>query len=223
MGGHERSGLSVLVTSLCVAAGLLAGRAIGRALRKSRTTAEPAHKEGSEYSEASLAAAPSIGSSDVDGLPCHLGDVVLTHHGEEAWLAGALVFHERLPMAILFIAPDAGGGRAIYAHPEPEPSLVWMVPLPAGSLAIGAEPPSSIEYEREQFERTRRLPYRVERAGTGAPDVGESVIVAEYSAATGDRILVVIGGGSAHAWRGRQLEPGMYDVLPSGKATLEAE
>lgn len=224
MGGRERSGLSVLVTSLCVAAGLLAGRAIGRALRKSRAgTAEPVREEGSEHPEASLAGAPSSGSSDADGLggfPCHLGDVVLAHHGEEAWLAGALVFHERLPMAILFIAPDAGGGRAIYGHPDPEPSLLWMVPLPAGSLALGAEPPSSIEYERERFERTRRLPYRAERVGTGAPDVGESVIVAEYSAAAGDRILVVIGAGGAHAWRGRRLELGMYDVLPSGKATL---
>jgi len=154
-------------------------------------------------------------------FPCQLGDVILAHPAEEAWLAGALVFRERLPMAILFIAPDAGEGRAIYARPAPEPSLVWMAPLPKGSLVVGAEPPSSIEHDHERFERTRRLPYHVERLGTGAPDVGEEVTVGEYGAAKGDRILIVIGKGGAHAWRGRELEPGMYDVLPSGKSTLE--
>jgi hypothetical protein len=207
----------LLLAFLSVPVGILAGRAIGRALRKNHrgTPAIVPEARSSEPDENGLPAAT------LDGFPCQLGDVILAHPEEEAWLAGALVFRERLPMAILFIAPDAGGGRAVYARPAPEPSLVWMVPLPQDALAIGAEPPSSIEHERERFERTRRLPYRVERLGTGAPDVGEMVIVAEYSAATGDRILVVVGGGGARAWRGRKLEPGMYDVLPSGKATLD--
>jgi len=209
--------LSLLLAFLGVPLGILAGRAIGRALRRSR--AETSGTLDEAPSEPKDAAPPN--HDPLDGFPCRLGDVILAHPEEEAWLAGALVFRERLPMAVLFIAPDAGGGRAVYARPSPESSLVWMVPLAEGALAIGAEPPSSIEHERERFERTRRLPYRVDRIGTGAPDVGNPVIVAEYSAAAGDRILVVVGGGSARAWRGRRLEPGMYDVLPSGKATLD--
>lgn len=219
--------MSLLLAFLSVPAGILAGRAIGRALRKGHGGAPgDAHEDGGKQEKnAHRAGSPDGGSNDaddiLDGFPCRLGDVILAHHGQEAWLAGALVFRERLPMAILFIAPDAGGGHAIYARAAPEPSLVWMTPLPATALAIGAEPPSSIEHERERFERTRRLPYRVERIGTGAPDVGSPVILAEYSAAGGgDRILVVVGGGNARAWRGRRLEPGMYDVLPSGEATL---
>jgi hypothetical protein len=217
----------LLLALLTVPAGIWAGRAIGRALRKPRDEEPETSREDGRGQEKIAVRAGTLesGSNEADetlgGFPCHLGDVILAHPDEEAWLAGALVFREGLPMAVLFIAPDAGGGRAIYARPAPESSLVWMAPLPPGSLAIGAEPPSSIEHEQERFERVRRLPYRVARIGTGAPDVGDQVIVAEYSAAAGDRILVVIGGGRAHAWRGQRLEPGMYDVLPSGKATLE--
>jgi hypothetical protein len=81
-------------------------------------------------------------------------------------------------------------------------------------LEIGREPPSSLEHARERFERTRRIPYRVDRIGTGAPDVGHDVILAEYRAATGDRLIVIAGGGQERAWRGRVLEEGSYDLLP---------
>ncbi len=201
------------MASLCVAAGLVAGRALGRAVRRRNggTTPREVGDKPGEVADAGDA---------LEGFPCHLGDVVLAHPGEEAWLAGALLFREKLPMAALFIAPDAGGGRAIYARPAPDAMFVWLTPLPAGALAIGSEPPSSIEHQRERFERTRRLPYRVERLGTGAPDVGETVVVAEYGAAGGDWIVVVVGGGTARGWRGRRLEEGMYDVLPGGKGTL---
>jgi hypothetical protein len=155
------------------------------------------------------------------GFPCQLGDVILVSHGDEAWLAGALVFRERLPMAVLFIAPDAGGDRAIYARPAPSTSLVWLSPLAPDAIIMGREPPSAIEHEKERFDRTRRLPFKVERVGTGAPDVGEDVIVAEYSAATGDRLVVVVGAAGARAWRGRPLEEGTYEVLP-GKHPSES-
>jgi hypothetical protein len=216
MDGGESAGLSLLLASLGVAGAILVGRAFARSLRnaRDRTAEAPVEPKGHPRD------APPEAADPLSAFPCHLGDVVLAHQGEEAWLAGALVFFERLPMAILFIAPDAGGGRAIYAHPAPELSLAWLVPLPADSFAIGPEPPSSLEHDRERFERTRRLPYRVERMGTGAPDVGEKVIVAEYRGKTGDQLLIVAGGGNARAWLGRRLEPGMYDVLPSGKSTL---
>jgi hypothetical protein len=122
-------------------------------------------------------------------------------------------------MAILFIAPDAGGDRAIFARPAPQASLLWLSPAPSSRLVIGKEPPSSLEYEQERFERTRRVPYRVDRIGTGAPDVGQEVILAEYKAATGDRLVVVIGSEGARAWRGRVLEDGTYDLLPGSPPT----
>ncbi|MEO6418827.1 MAG: hypothetical protein ABIP39_05440, partial [Polyangiaceae bacterium] len=85
----------------------------------------------------------------------------------------------------------------------------------------GAEPPSSLEHNGERFDRVRRLPFRAERLGTGAPDVGEEVVVAEYKSLPGERMLVIVGSKVARAWRGMLLEPGMYDVLASGKSTLE--
>jgi hypothetical protein len=153
-------------------------------------------------------------------FPCHLGDVVMVHTGEEAWLAGALVFFESLPAAALFVAPEAGGDRALYVRPGPPPSIAWLAPLPAGELAVGAEPPSTLEHKGDRFERVRRIPYRVEREGTGAPDVGEQAVVAEYTSGEA-RLLVVTGTGAPRMWRGHMLEDGTYDVLASGKSTLE--
>jgi hypothetical protein len=211
--------LSLLVASLGLAGGILLGRAIARTLRRgSASNPEPAGS-AAEGEKASAAPGAQDGQEPLSGFPCHLGDVILASHGEEAWLAGGLVFRERLPMAILFIAPEAGGDRAIYAKPAPESSLLWLAPQAAGALAIGGEPPSSIEHEQERFERTKRAPYHVERIGTGAPDLGSEVILAEYKAATGDRLIVVIGREGARAWRGRRLEEGTYDLLPGNPKT----
>jgi hypothetical protein len=205
--------LSVILTSLGVAGGILLARAVARALR--RDTAASDQKNPSEAKTSEPRAAP-----DLADFPCQLGDVILARAGDEAWLAGALVFRERLPMAVLFIAPDAGGDRAVYARPSPHSSLVWMSPVSPDALVLGREPPSAIELGQERFDRKRRLPFRVERLGTGAPDVGDEVIVAEYDAATGERLLIVVGTSGARAWKGRSLEEGTYDVLP-GKGTTE--
>jgi hypothetical protein len=207
--------VSILLASLGVVGGMVVGRAIVRAFRKERIA--PEGPKGDPPNEAGGGDA----GRPLAGFPCQLGDVVLVSHGDEAWLAGALVFRERLPMAVLFIAPDAGGDRAIYARPAPNASLVWLNPLPKDALVVGREPPSAIEHEKERFERTRRLPFKAERVGTGAPDVGEDVIVAEYGAATGDRLVVVVGAAGARAWRGRPLEEGTYEVLP-GKHPSES-
>jgi hypothetical protein len=207
--------LSLLLASLGLAGGLLVGRAIARNLRRSASPGDGA-KEPKEGETGAVKTNSSRAEDPLAGFPCHLGDVILASRDEEAWLAGALVFREREPMAALFIAPDAGGDRAVFVRPAPQVSIVWMMPVSSEGLSIGREPPSSIEHERERFERTRRLPYRVERVGTGAPDVGQDVILAEYKAATGDRLVVVIGSEGTRAWRGHVLEEGTYDLLPGG-------
>ncbi len=203
--------MSLVLTSLGVAGGILLARAVMRAFRR----VEPG--AGAPNTESSSGPEPTV-ATDLPGFPCQLGDVILAQAGDEAWLAGGLVFYEKLPMAVLFIAPDAGGDRAVYARPAPHASLLWMSPVAPDALILGREPPSALELEHERFERTRRLPFRVGRIGSGAPDVGEAVIVAEYDAKAGDRLVVVAGASSAHAWKGRRLEEGTYEVLP-GKHT----
>jgi hypothetical protein len=51
--------------------------------------------------------------------------------------------------------------------------------------------------------------------------VGEQGIVAEYASGR-QRMIVVVGSGKARAWTGEALEEGTYEILPSGKATLDA-
>jgi hypothetical protein len=61
---------------------------------------------------------------------------------------------------------------------------------------------------------------RVERLGTGAPDVGKRAVLGEYAAAGAERLVVVAGSDAAFAWRGVVMAEGEYEVLPGGKATL---
>jgi hypothetical protein len=167
-------------------------------------------------------------AKDVDlrltGFPCGLGDVVLLAQGDEAWLAGALLFRERAShrdeagdlertVAVLFVAPDRGADHAVYARPIPEPSLDWMFPVAPEALTLGPEPPSAIEHEGERFERVRRIPLSMTRAGMGAPDLGSDAVVGEYAGGAGTRLLVVCAAAT-RVWRGHRLEPGMYDILP---------
>jgi hypothetical protein len=167
-------------------------------------------------------AKPAGDDEDVfDGFPCQLGDVVMGVGGDEAWLAGALVLSEETPTAVLFIAPDAGGDHALWVRRSTTSDILWMRPIPAGEIHVGAEPPSSLEHAGERYERVRRLPLHVERHGTGAPDVGDQVVVAEYKSLPGTKLLVMVGPGGTRAWHGMSLEHGMYDVLASGKSTLE--
>jgi hypothetical protein len=94
--------------------------------------------------------------------------------------------------------------------------------LGAAELALTGDPPHALEYEGAHFERTRRLPVRVARAGSGAPHVGVRAILAEYArvGAGLERLLVVAGDERTLAWRGTALTPGEYDVLPGGSSTL---
>jgi hypothetical protein len=156
------------------------------------------------------------------GFPCQLGDVLMRVTGEEAWLAGGVVLSEEMPVAALFVAPDAGQDCAIYVCPHPRESVAWLAPLDPDAILVGGEPPSAVEHEGIRFERVRRLPLRPRRIGVGAPEVGDAVLVAEYASTGSDRLLLVKGSsGATRAYRGHELEPHAFEVIASGRATLE--
>jgi hypothetical protein len=157
----------------------------------------------------------------LDGFPCQLGDVVMRLTGEEAWLAGGLVLSEEVPVAALFVAPDAGHDCAIYARPKPRDGLFWLEPLDPGAILVGGEPPTSVEHDGIRYDRVRRLPLRPRRVGHGAPDVGDSVVLAEYASSGSERLLLLKSAMGAKAWRGVELEPTAFEVIASGKNTLE--
>jgi hypothetical protein len=211
--------VSIVVDALVIVGGLALGRLIVRSVRARRNGGRDAAAAPPSSSPSSLSAVDPFAA-----FPCKLGDVVIrVAERDEAWLAGALVFQEERPIAALFVAPEAGVDRAVLAREGSGGSLTWLAPLASGDLALTSDPPHTIEHAGVRFERTRRLPVRVERVGTGAPQVGESAVVAEYAAAGAgaDRIVVVAGVEKAVAWRGVALAPGEYDVLPGGSATLD--
>ena len=227
--------MSLIVTSLLVAGGVFAGRWIAQRARSAdapekddddddaKKKKENANADADDGGTKTPPKAASKTADPFATFPCRLGDVVIGPGGDEAWLAGAVVLHEETPALALFIAPDAGGDRAVLARPRPNEELLWLKPVTTAGFEVGNEPPSSIEHAGQRFERARRLPLRAERHGTGAPDVGDQVIVAEYKSLANERLLVIAGGGpgTARAWQGTALEPGQYDVLASGAATLE--
>ena len=158
----------------------------------------------------------------LEGFVCQLGDVLMRITGEEAWLAGGLVLSEEVPVAALFVAPDAVRDCVIYVRARPRDSVLWLEPLDPTAILVGGEPPSSVEHLGVRFERARRLPLRPRRIGVGAPDVGDAVIVAEYASAGAERLLVLKGNsGLVRAYRGLELEQGSFEVIASGDATLK--
>jgi hypothetical protein len=227
--------VSLLLAGL-IAAGTSGAIIVGRWLAKRRDGAPPAKvsddekkeetekkddapREGEKRMTTKRDDAPAV----LEGFPCQLGDVLMRLTGEEAWLAGGLVLSEEVPVAALFVAPDAGHDCAIYARPKPRDVVYWLEPLDPGAVLVAGEPPTSVEHEGVRFDRVRRLPLRPRRVGVGAPDVGDAVLVAEYASAGAERLLVVksTSGQGARAWRGLELEPSSYEVIASGKKTLE--
>ncbi|MBX3216570.1 MAG: hypothetical protein KF850_31330 [Labilithrix sp.] len=159
----------------------------------------------------------------LDGFVCQLGDVLTRITGEEAWLAGGVVLSEEIPVAVLFVAPEAGRDCAIYARARPGGSVFWLEPLDPSAILVGGDPPSAVEHGGVRFERARRLPLRPRRIGVGAPDVGDAVVVAEYVSAGAERLLVLKGNaGVVHAYRGVELERASFEVIASGDTTLES-
>lgn len=159
----------------------------------------------------------------LEGFVCQLGDVVMRITGEEAWLAGGVVLSEDVPVAVLFVAPDARRDTVIYVRARPRDSLLWLEPLDPKAVLVGGEPPTSVEHDGIRFDRARRLPLRPRRIGVGAPELGDAVIVAEYVSAGAERLLVLkANNGDVRAYRGLELEPGAFEVIASGESTLES-
>jgi hypothetical protein len=167
-----------------------------------------------------LASTTSLAADPLETFSCKLGDVVMRGVGEEAWLAGALVLEEQVAVGALFVAPEAGQDRALFARPQPSEEILWLAPIDGEKLGVTKEPPASLEHEGDRFERSKRLPVRVTRLGSGAPDMAGTAIFAEYTSLGGERI-VVLAGAKTVAFRGVVLESGTYSILPSGKSTLD--
>jgi hypothetical protein len=209
--------VSILVDALVVGGGILLGRWVSRALRARRRSGE------GKQAVAQHGATPPASNPFAD-MPCKLGDVVVrTAERDEAWLAGALVFEEEKPVAALFVAPEAGGDRALFVRAAPGSGLTWLVPLAKGALPLTSDPPHAVEHEGARYERARRLPVKVTRVGTGAPTVGARAVVAEYAGAASERLVVVAGSEQTLAWKGVSLAEGEYDVLPGGAGTLQQD
>jgi hypothetical protein len=207
--------VSLVVEGLLIAGGIVVGRWIARAIRTRGARSEPARPAAAAEANDAPAELPAT-------FACKLGDVVVrVAERDEAWLAGALVFSEEHPTAALFVAPEAGADRALFVRDAPGAGLVWLAPLAADELPLTKDPPHALEHGGTRFERSRRLPVRVARQGSGAPNVGDRAIVAEYAGPAAERLVVVAGSDATLAWRGVLLGEGEYDVLPGSKETRE--
>lgn len=207
--------MTVLVDVALIVGGLALGRWIVRRVR----SRGPRHAGGSSGEGAE--AEPIIARDPLAGFPCKLGDVLIrVAERDEAWLAGAMVLEEERPVAALFVAPEAGGDRAVFVRDAPGAGMTWLTPITKDGPAVTKDPPHALEHEGVRYERARRLPVRVTRIGTGVPSVGDRAVVAEYAGPAAMRLLVVAGSEQTLAWSGVALAEGDYDVLPGSPDTL---
>jgi hypothetical protein len=217
--------VSLILTGLVIAGTSGALVAVSRWIARRREGAPPVAvgpPPTTEQAELERKKALAAKEGSLEGFPCQLGDVLMRLTGEEAWLAGGLVLSEEMPVAALFVAPDAKQDCVIYVRPPPRDAVFWLEPLDPGAVLVAGEPPSSVEHGGVRFDRARRLPLRPRRIGVGAPDVGDSVLVAEYNSAGAERLLVLKAtNGVTKAYRGVELEPSMFEVIPSGRSTLD--
>lgn len=210
--------MSLIVTSLLVAGGVILGRFLARSRQSPKDEPEEEDQRGTV--EEKTKAPPKEARDPLENITCKLGDVVMRGVGEEAWLAGVLVLEEQMAVGALFVAPEAKQDRALFARPQPSEEIVWLAPIEGEKLGVAKEPPASLEHGGDRFERTKRLPVRVTRLGSGAPAIGATAIFAEYTSLGNERIIVVVGDTIA-AYRGQVLESGTFTILPSGKSTLD--
>jgi hypothetical protein len=206
--------VSVLITSLLVGCGVLVGRLIAQSPRRRDDGSASADKPN-ETAHAPKST-PEEHMRTLEGFPCQLGDVVLRAGGDEAWLAGALLFSEgENAVAALFVSPEVGADRAVLARPAIQ-ELSWLTQHD-DVVVIAGEPPTALEVAGSRYERRRRLPLRAERLGTGAPELGPDVILAEYTGLGDDCLVVLVAKEHVLAFRGEILAAGTYDVLPGKK------
>jgi hypothetical protein len=200
--------VSLLLAAMSVAGGVIVARVLGAMLRTPHSSSSDADPEDE------AAATPKPPDDLFARFPCKLGDVLVRRaERDEAWLAGVLVFAEERPVAALFVAPEARQDRAILVR-EAQPEVTWLLPASGPPGLAGRDPPSVLEHEGVRFDRKRRLPVRVERLGTGAPHVGATAVLAEYTGPGAERFLVVAGAESTLSWRGVALGESDYDLLP---------
>ncbi|AKV01201.1 hypothetical protein AKJ09_07864 [Labilithrix luteola] len=212
--------MSLLLAGL-IAASASGAALVGRWLARRRDDA-PVDATAKEDDPGPKTKSKPATETKLEGFPCQLGDVVMRLTGEEAWLAGGVVLSEEMPVAVLFVAPEAKQDTVLYARPVPRASIAWLSPVDAASVLLHGEPPNAIEHEGIRFERVRRLPLRTQRLGVGAPNVGDAVVVAEYASAGAERLVVLKAtNGSSFAYRGLELEPSAYEVIASGRSTLD--
>lgn len=197
--------MSFVLAATVVAGGILVGRLVGSRLRSLRRATHPSDETGG------AGGAPVF---PLAGFECAVGDVVVRpSERDEAWLAGALILSEERPVAAVFIAPEAGGDRALYVHAQSRGTVTWLTPIAEGSLAVRGEPPPTIEHEGVRFVRRRRLPVRVRGVGEHVPAFDESAIVGEYEGPGAARLVVLAGDRTSLAWRGTALSDGEYEIL----------
>lgn len=166
---------------------------------------------------------PAVARDALRGLPCRLGDVVMTRAGSEAWIVGAVVLHEDGPSAVLYRAPEAGGDRFVYARLD-RALPWWWLSTTATTLAFPtAAFPRTLEHDATLLERGRSLAFRAEPVGELPWAVDDVVVAAEYEAPSGERLLVLRGVGTGIALVGVELAPGAYDIVASGERSLDAD
>ena len=203
--------MTVVVDGLVVAAGLVVARFVTRAVRFGAAS----------RSGAVLADAGAEPNDVFTVFPCRLGDVLMRRaERDEAWLAGALVFSEDRPVSAMFIAPEAVRDRAVFVRAA-QSEVAWLAPVSGRAGVPGREPPSALEHDGVRFDRTRRRPVRVERLGSGVPEIGGRTVIAEYSGPGVERMVVVASDGAVLAWCGVALAEHDYDVLPAGPSPPE--
>ncbi len=203
----------LLATAVAVAAGA-AGAFIARRSTVARDDVPPAPP-------------PPAGPSPPKGLetlPITLGDVVAVDTPaarEERWLEAVVVARDGADIVgAVFVAPEGSKAEAVAAFAAPRRQIAWLTPVTVQGVSLGgAELPSTLEIDGAPMRRRARIPVTLERAGKGAPQLGDRGVWAEYEA-TGRAVAIVIqGGASTRAWSGMLCEPGEYERMGSGVAT----
>ena len=150
----------------------------------------------------------------LERLPFRLGDVLVRDCAEEAWLAGATVFEEDAPVAVLFRAPASGRDCAVYVRVVAPFESVWLGPCKKERGIF--EPPSSLEETGVLYRRARRLPLHASpiKGSELVFDIDGTVLLAEYRGPVVERLVRISRGDDVWLFEGQVMGPGSYDRFP---------